>query len=103
MQGPDSKLQVCHPVLFSVAMDYPEACLFTQVRSGTECPVCDVTKDNFDDLSQSFEFRDPCSLSNTISKVMQCDEDSIEIDPRKIELVDKKVSEKSILETDVNV
>ena len=51
MKGPDSKLQVCHPVLFSVAMDYPEACLFTQVQSGRECPVCIVTEDDFDDLS----------------------------------------------------
>ena len=62
-----------------------------------ECPVCDSAKDKFDDLSQSFEFCDSCSMSNTISEVMQHDDDSIEIDLCKIGLVGRKVSEKVFL------
>src|ERR1700677_4175064 len=34
LKGPDGKLRNCYPVLFSVTMDYPEACLFTLVRYG---------------------------------------------------------------------
>ena len=93
MKGPDGKLRVCHPVLFSVAMDYPEACLFTQVQSGRECPVCVVTEDDFDDLSQGFEFWNPSSMPRTISGVRLHDENSTVIDLHKIGIVDKKVSE----------
>ena len=74
-------------------MDYPEACLFTQVRSGRECPVCVVTGDDFDDLSRGFEFRNPSSMPRTISGVMQHDENSTVIDLHKIGSVDKKVCE----------
>ena len=93
MKGPDCKLRTCHPVLFSVAMDYPEACLFIQVRSGRECPVCIVTDNDFDDLSRGFEFQNHSSMPRTISGLMLHDENSTVIDSHKIGSVDKKVSE----------
>ena len=89
-------------MLFSVAMDYPEACLFTQVPSGKECPVCVATQENFDDLSRSFEFRDPCSMSTT-NEVMGCDQNYMEIDSCKIGLIDMKVRVRSILEINMTV
>ena len=74
-------------------MDYPEACLFTQVQSGRECPVCIVTEDDFDDLLQGFEFWNPSLIPRTINRVMLPDENSTAIDLHKIGSMDKKVSE----------
>ena len=50
MKGLDGKLRDCHHMLFSMAMDYPEACLFALVIYGNACPVCRATQENFDKL-----------------------------------------------------
>ena len=101
MKGPDNKLRNCYPVLFSVAMDYPEACMFTLVRTGNACPVCVAPQAEFDDLSQTFVFRDPLSMSTALEEARLYDDKSMKTDLQKIGLVDMEVSESTILEMDV--
>ena len=95
MKGPDGKLQSCYPILFSIAMDYPESCVFALVYSGTACPVCTVLQEKFDDLSLTFSFWDPISMSRAIhdaqkTKLSKGDK-AAEIRLQKIGLMDMKV------------
>ena len=98
LKGPDGKLRNCYPVLFSTAIDYPESCLFALVRSGTACPVCIIPQENFDDLSASFEFWDPISMSKAIRNAQKTKSlkgnKMAEAELQKIGLVDMNVSKK---------
>ena len=98
MKGPDRKLQNCHPVLFSTAMDYPESCLFALIYSEIACPVCIIPQEKFDDLSASFEFWDSISMSKAICNAEKTKSlkgnKMAEAELQKIGLVDMNVSKK---------
>lgn len=88
LKGPDNQLRNCYPILFSVAMDYPEACLFALVRSGSACPVCTANKEDFNDLLQTFDFRDSYTMSEAVELAQNWDPTSL----NKLNLLEVRVS-----------
>ena len=50
MRGPDGALRNCYPVVMSIAVDYPEACLLCLVRQNYACPRCMVKASEFGSL-----------------------------------------------------
>ena len=96
MKGSDSKLRKSYPVLFSIAMDYPESCQFALVYTGSTCLVCIVPQENFDDLSANFAFWEPISMSRAIcdmQKTRQLKGDKVaETELQKMGLIDMNVS-----------
>ena len=92
LKGPDDKLRNCYPVLFSVAMDYPEACLFALVRAGSSYPVCTANKEDFNDLLQTFDFRDSCMMSEAVELARNGNPTSL----NKLNLLEEQVSNVTI-------
>ena len=92
LKGPDGKLRNCYPVLFSTAIDYPESCLFALVYSRIAFPVYIIPQKKIDDLSASFEFQDPISMSKAIRNAQKTKSlkgnKMAEAELQKIELMD---------------
>jgi len=68
MKSGDSLVRHCFPILATYIADYPEQVLVTLVKTG-ECPVCDISRADMGDISNTHRPRDINPVLDALNKI----------------------------------